>query len=618
MDSGGAALTLSKQELRKQKLMEYLVEKGKLSLRAPNPKPYLQEKPAKPKKLTETFVKAPCAARGKENQKTDPPTQRWRENKTQVPGVTARAPLQTRGPTCITHNATVHSTTMVRTTRSCTSASMAKICRDKAGPSGSHPRAGGPSGSRSCIAPVELRRPGAVGPAGSRPGTVLLDRRIHNAGTVRSKTFVAADLPVRTATCVRPNLRKTASIGTVPSKALAAAAAPSMANLQPSSTMRSKSDLASVSSKLLPGTCQMKVNPPVRQRSPTNTTSSVKLVASRHCRAHCKGASDPSGSKDASSEPLLIRPQRKNAANPAPPRNRDTVPRPRTGHRATGPQRAKDQAPSRARGSALHKVMLQAISKMDKETSRQAASRVNGPETDSKVLKTTRMRNKTTEAAQPSTLRTRQLKGPAVLKTPAVQSQTDQGGFTTAPRNDQQKSITAQEERLKKLQEWREAKGISYKRPPMPIRPSLKKAPTVPQHYWSTMEAEDEAQHLVCTIDSALTDCMKLLQEGCPTEQVTALLSRLPVAQKFAKYWICQARIMERAGNLEVLPLFEQAVQAVLEVEYSVGMPAQECQVSGFTVTMKILVCCTSCYEHSRAYAFPLHAAGGRTASCSV
>jgi len=48
---------------------------------------------------------------------------------------------------------------------------------------------------------------------------------------------------------------------------------------------------------------------------------------------------------------------------------------------------------------------------------------------------------------------------------------------------------------------------------------------------------------------------------------VKGVLSRLPaVSKKFAKYWICQARLMEQEGNMEVLPMFEEAVGVVLEV----------------------------------------------------
>ncbi|XP_036382106.1 cytoskeleton-associated protein 2-like [Megalops cyprinoides] len=99
----------------------------------------------------------------------------------------------------------------------------------------------------------------------------------------------------------------------------------------------------------------------------------------------------------------------------------------------------------------------------------------------------------------------------------------------------------------------------------MPVRQCVKKTPVIPEHYWTRMEEEEEAHSLVCTIDRSLDDCIKLLQEGCPSEQVMEVLSRVPIAKKFAKYWICQARLMERSGNLEVLPLFEEAVRVVLE-----------------------------------------------------
>lgn len=55
--------------------------------------------------------------------------------------------------------------------------------------------------------------------------------------------------------------------------------------------------------------------------------------------------------------------------------------------------------------------------------------------------------------------------------------------------------------------------------------------------------------------------------QGCSQDQVKTVLSRLPaVSRKFAKYWICRARLMEQEGNLDVLPMFEEAVGVVLDV----------------------------------------------------
>ncbi|XP_028269385.1 cytoskeleton-associated protein 2-like [Parambassis ranga] len=135
-----------------------------------------------------------------------------------------------------------------------------------------------------------------------------------------------------------------------------------------------------------------------------------------------------------------------------------------------------------------------------------------------------------------------------------------------APQTEGKKLTTAQEERMKRLQEWRESKGISYKRPPMQVKPQVRRTVSVPQPFWTTISEEDEAHSLISAVDKSLADCIKLLKEGCPPDQVRGILSRLPaVSQKFAKYWICRARLMEQEGNLDVLPMFEEAVGVVLE-----------------------------------------------------
>ncbi|KAL2092135.1 hypothetical protein ACEWY4_011933 [Coilia grayii] len=155
--------------------------------------------------------------------------------------------------------------------------------------------------------------------------------------------------------------------------------------------------------------------------------------------------------------------------------------------------------------------------------------------------------------------------GPDSLKTPVSQSKPRTGVPATEPMTGTKKPTAAQAERLRKLQEWREAKGITYKRPPMPIQQSVKKSIAVPQHYWASMEEEDESQRLTYAVERALSDCLDLLQLGCSSEQVLGVLSRIPMAHKFCKYWMCRARLMEREGNFEVLPLFEEAVRVVRE-----------------------------------------------------
>ncbi|KAG7220461.1 hypothetical protein INR49_018180 [Caranx melampygus] len=148
----------------------------------------------------------------------------------------------------------------------------------------------------------------------------------------------------------------------------------------------------------------------------------------------------------------------------------------------------------------------------------------------------------------------------------ATTSKTPKVSVRAIPQTEVKKMTADQEERMRKLQEWREARGISYKRPPMPVKPQIRRSVAVHQPFWTTMKEEDEAHSLICAVDRSLADCIKLLGEGCPPDQVKEVLSRLPaVSRKFAKYWICQVRLMELEGNLDVLPIFEEAVRIVLE-----------------------------------------------------
>ncbi|KAB5528667.1 hypothetical protein PHYPO_G00142870 [Pangasianodon hypophthalmus] len=157
-------------------------------------------------------------------------------------------------------------------------------------------------------------------------------------------------------------------------------------------------------------------------------------------------------------------------------------------------------------------------------------------------------------------------RGPVQPKTPKSTFNPGTDGVRTVPLGGRNKPNTAQEERMRKLKEWREAKGITYKRPPMPVQPARRKTAALPpQGFWSTMEQEDEVHGFVCAVDQSLNDCIKLLEQGCPVDQVQNVLSRVPMAQKFAKYWICQVRLMEQEGNLDVLPTFEEAVRVVRE-----------------------------------------------------
>ncbi|XP_067857378.1 cytoskeleton-associated protein 2-like [Heptranchias perlo] len=130
------------------------------------------------------------------------------------------------------------------------------------------------------------------------------------------------------------------------------------------------------------------------------------------------------------------------------------------------------------------------------------------------------------------------------------------------------KTLKGKDERRKQLEEWLTSKGKTYKRPPMPT--PLKKAvksikKNLELSFWEAIEEEeqksqaDQANHM-------LDDCMKLLEKGLPPEQVAAALQKVPESDKIAKYWICQARLLELTGTVEaVIAMFQQAVHSGAE-----------------------------------------------------
>ncbi|RXM93267.1 Cytoskeleton-associated protein 2-like [Acipenser ruthenus] len=111
---------------------------------------------------------------------------------------------------------------------------------------------------------------------------------------------------------------------------------------------------------------------------------------------------------------------------------------------------------------------------------------------------------------------------------------------------------------MRKLEEWCQAWGRSYQSPPQPT--PQKQPPTNPlphrRSFWTAIE-EDDINSLVTSVESALTDCLRLEQEACPAEEVSAVLDRLPLAECFAKFWICKSWLIERQGNREMMPLAE-------------------------------------------------------------
>ncbi|XP_063807988.1 cytoskeleton-associated protein 2 [Pseudophryne corroboree] len=137
------------------------------------------------------------------------------------------------------------------------------------------------------------------------------------------------------------------------------------------------------------------------------------------------------------------------------------------------------------------------------------------------------------------------------------------------------------EERKARLAEWRASKGKVMKRPPLAVlvppacrlqkaEPEIKTEPEEPkeetrQLYWATMAEEDEQEMFTLRVHQIFGECQKLIDEGCPKEEVLLILEKqiqnVPEARKLSRYWECLARLEQRDGHLyKVIAICEEAV----------------------------------------------------------
>ncbi|XP_078284879.1 cytoskeleton-associated protein 2-like [Rhinoraja longicauda] len=168
--------------------------------------------------------------------------------------------------------------------------------------------------------------------------------------------------------------------------------------------------------------------------------------------------------------------------------------------------------------------------------------------------------------------------------------------MSTAKQRDDQSSITktlkGKDERRKQLEEWLASKGKTYKRPPLPT-PLKKVVKSVKKNLeYSFLEAmEEEPKSLADRVHHMLDDCMKLLERGSSPEEVSEALRNIPEGEKFAKYWICRAHLLELTGTIEaIIALFEQAVHSGAE-------PVEELRSALVETIMRNANSRTSCTE---------------------
>uniref|UniRef100_H3AKM6 Cytoskeleton-associated protein 2 C-terminal domain-containing protein n=1 Tax=Latimeria chalumnae TaxID=7897 RepID=H3AKM6_LATCH len=114
----------------------------------------------------------------------------------------------------------------------------------------------------------------------------------------------------------------------------------------------------------------------------------------------------------------------------------------------------------------------------------------------------------------------------------------------------------------RKLNEWLASKGRVYKRPSMVLLAKTPAKERQTRSFWGSIQEDDELHSLADQINQMLMECLQLIKEGCPLEEVNAALSKIPKAEKFPKYWICKAHLLERDSTLGVVDLYEEAVKA--------------------------------------------------------
>ncbi|XP_008060020.2 cytoskeleton-associated protein 2 isoform X2 [Carlito syrichta] len=126
------------------------------------------------------------------------------------------------------------------------------------------------------------------------------------------------------------------------------------------------------------------------------------------------------------------------------------------------------------------------------------------------------------------------------------------------------------EERKTRLIEWKTGKGRVLKRPPDPIvtqrEPEVQNEKPVGS-FWTTMAEEDEQRLFTEKVHNTISECLKLINEGCPKEEILAtlndLIKNIPDATKLVKYWICLARIEPITSPIEnIIAIYEKAILA--------------------------------------------------------
>lgn len=126
------------------------------------------------------------------------------------------------------------------------------------------------------------------------------------------------------------------------------------------------------------------------------------------------------------------------------------------------------------------------------------------------------------------------------------------------------------EERKARLSEWKAGKGRVLKRPSSSVvthpEPEGQNEKPVGS-FWTTMAEEDEQRLFTEKVNKTVSECLNLINEGCPKEEIldtlNDLIKNIPDAKKLVKYWICLARIEPLTSPIEnIIAIYEKAILA--------------------------------------------------------
>uniref|UniRef100_A0A8D2B3F8 Cytoskeleton associated protein 2 n=1 Tax=Sciurus vulgaris TaxID=55149 RepID=A0A8D2B3F8_SCIVU len=170
---------------------------------------------------------------------------------------------------------------------------------------------------------------------------------------------------------------------------------------------------------------------------------------------------------------------------------------------------------------------------------------------------------------------------PEIVSRPALSSNTklieksktiDQRRHTiaksTIDRSAQPKETA--EERKARLSEWKTSKGKVLKRPPNSVvtPPTSEGQNEKPiGSFWTTMAEEDEQRLFTEKVNKTISECLNLINKGCPKEEILVtlndLIKNIPDAKKLVKYWICLVRIEPITSPIEnIISIYEKAILA--------------------------------------------------------